>query len=479
MPKRLTDRVACAATLALLATLAGCGGGGGGGGGNDEPSPPTVTIAAPAGATVNRSVPLSATASAAAGVSRVEFLVDGAVIANVTAAPYQATWDTSAVADGAHTLTARVTDASNRVATSAPVTVTVSNRPTIDVVTSPAETFPKPASTASGTGQLTFDLLTGAVTGGVTVSGIAATLAHIHSGIAGTTGPVVVDFVQSSSDPNRWDAVTGAQLSAEQIEDLLAGRLYVNVHSAAYPGGEIRGQIKPQNIEVAIADLSGANVVPPVTTTASGIAAATLDSSSATASVHLSTTGVDAATEAHVHVAAAGSNASGPLLTLSKDPAAPGHWSIDGQSIGQADLTALDNGQWYADVHTPANPGGELRAQLSLGAVPQPVTLAQLQQTIFTPLCAGCHTGGGASLPASMNLSSAAASHAALVGVASVEQPALNRVAPNDPNNSYLVHKIEGAPGIGGARMPLGGAPLSADLIANVRAWIQAGAANN
>jgi mono/diheme cytochrome c family protein len=415
----------------------------------------------------------------------VEFLVDGAVIGSVTAAPYETTWDTSTVADGSHSLTARVTDTSNVVATSAPVTVTVSNKPTIDVTASPAETFPKPTSTASGTGQLTFDLVTGAVTGGITVSGITATLAHIHRSIAGTNGPVIVDFVQSAADPNRWDAEAGGQLTAEQIDDLLAGRLYVNVHSAAYPAGEIRGQIKPPHIEIAIADLSGANVVPPVVTTASGIAAATLDARTNTVSVHLNTAGVNDATEAHVHVAPAGANASTPLLTLSKDPVAPAHWSVDGQPAAQADLSALDTGGWYADVHTPANPSGALRAQLSLASTPPPgpppaptVTLAQLQETIFTPVCSGCHTGGGSALPASMNLSSAAASFASLVGVASEQRPALSRVASNDPTNSYLVHKIEGGPNIVGSRMPLTGTPLTPEQIANVRAWIQSGAPN-
>ena len=107
------------------------------------------------------------------------------------------------------------------------------------------------------------------------------------------------------------------------------------------------------------------------------------------------------------------------------------------------------------------------------------MTLTQLQSTIFTPICSGCHTGGGGSLPSSMNLSNAAASFAALVGVASTEQPAVLRVSPGDPDASYLVRKIEGAAGITGARMPLGGAPLDAATIANVRTWIGEGAQNN
>jgi len=103
-------------------------------------------------------------------------------------------------------------------------------------------------------------------------------------------------------------------------------------------------------------------------------------------------------------------------------------------------------------------------------------TLAQLQANIFGPRCSGCHTGGGGALPGSMNLSSAAATFAALVNVTSVEEPTQKRVLPNTPNNSYLITKLSGTQTVG-SRMPLGGPFLSQTEIDSVRAWIQAGAA--
>ena len=78
------------------------------------------------------------------------------------------------------------------------------------------------------------------------MSGIAATLAHIHQGYAGATGPVIVNFVQSGADPNRWDAQAGSTLTADQVNEPLPGRLYVNVHSSTNTNGEIRGQIEEQ-----------------------------------------------------------------------------------------------------------------------------------------------------------------------------------------------------------------------------------------
>jgi hypothetical protein len=104
-------------------------------------------------------------------------------------------------------------------------------------------------------------------------------------------------------------------------------------------------------------------------------------------------------------------------------------------------------------------------------------TLTSIQTNVFTPRCSGCHNGVGATLPGAMNLTSASASHAALVGVASTEVPTLQRVAAGNPNDSYLVRKLEGGPNIVGSRMPLLGAPLPQTTTDSIRAWITAGAA--
>jgi len=104
-----------------------------------------------------------------------------------------------------------------------------------------------------------------------------------------------------------------------------------------------------------------------------------------------------------------------------------------------------------------------------------PPTLAQLQTAIFGPRCSGCHTGGGGTLPASMNLSSTSASLAALVNVNSTEVGSLKRVNPGDPATSYLIQKLEGTQSVG-QRMPLGGPFLDQGTINQVKAWIQAGA---
>lgn len=118
--------------------------------------------------------------------------------------------------------------------------------------------------------------------------------------------------------------------------------------------------------------------------------------------------------------------------------------------------------------------GGDFTAEFEvLGLQP---SLASIQASVFSPSCAGCHNGAGDSLPGSMNLSSAQSSFAALVDVASVQQPALDRVEPGDADASYLVRKLEGGPGIGGVQMPQGGPPLDQPTIDAIRQWINDGA---
>ncbi|HXX82533.1 MAG TPA: CHRD domain-containing protein [Casimicrobiaceae bacterium] len=99
-----------------------------------------------------------------------------------------------------------------------------------------------PPVTTSATGEGTISVADdGSVSGSVTTKGVPGTAAHIHIGAAGKNGPVVVPFTK---DGDTYKAPAGAKLTAEQMTAFKAGELYFNVHSAANPGGEIRGQLK-------------------------------------------------------------------------------------------------------------------------------------------------------------------------------------------------------------------------------------------
>jgi len=96
-----------------------------------------------------------------------------------------------------------------------------------------------------------------------------------------------------------------------------------------------------------------------------------------------------------------------------------------------------------------------------------------IQDNVFTPICSKCHIG--ASAPEGLQLD-AAHSYNLLVGVPSAEEPSLLRVNPGDPDESYMVQKIEGAAGIIGGQMPLGETPLPQATIDAIRQWISNGA---
>jgi hypothetical protein len=112
------------------------------------------------------------------------------------------------------------------------------------------------------------------------------------------------------------------------------------------------------------------------------------------------------------------------------------------------------------------------------GTAPPPLSadFESIQENIFTPICSVCHAGGSA--PEGLRLD-AANSYNLLVGVPSTEVPSLMRVKPGDPDNSYIIQKLEGHAAVG-AQMP-DGCPttqpcLSASTIGFIQQWIMNGA---
>jgi len=101
---------------------------------------------------------------------------------------------------------------------------------------------PPVTTAAKGSGTVTIGD-DGSVKGTVTTTGITATAAHIHMAAAGKNGPVIVPMVKSGD--SGWTFAPDAKMNADQMKAFKAGETYVNVHSAANPGGEIRGQLKP------------------------------------------------------------------------------------------------------------------------------------------------------------------------------------------------------------------------------------------
>jgi len=113
-------------------------------------------------------------------------------------------------------------------------------------------------------------------------------------------------------------------------------------------------------------------------------------------------------------------------------------------------------------------------------------TFASVQKEIFETTdaagrvaCVNCHTSTGRNPSGGMNLNHDVA-YDQIVNVPSARKPGAVRVIPGDPENSYIVHKVEGRSGIVGVRMPFSGAPFLTDgQILILKRWIANGAPRN
>jgi hypothetical protein len=423
---------------------------------------------------------LTATPSTPTGVTvvAVTFLVDGVSIGSTSNAPYNFQWETGAVADGAHVLTASLTDSSGNTTISPSVSVKVMNNQALTVGLSASQIFPVPASTASGFATLTVNVVTGMASGNVIVTGTTATSAAIFQGFAGQTGTIQIPLTQNGANPKEWDVPAGTVFTQPQLTMLLQGSMYIQVTSAAFPNGEIRGQVIPAGVTVTWSPLSGLQEVPIVATQATGTVATTVDILANNVSVFVNTTGVTGVTTAQLFNGAAGAVGTElvalTLGTMNGTVFNPNQFSIPMFWVGPAGVTNFQNSMLYVSVATATNPMGQLRGQI----IPAP-TLTQIQAAIFTPICSSCHNGVGTALPGALNLTTAAASYKALVGQFTLEQPTVEFVSPGNPNSSYVIQKLEGTVTISGKQMPLGGPYLSSAQILQISQWISAGSQND
>lgn len=228
----------------------------------------------------------------------------------------------------------------------------------VAVLSGAEETAADPAhpvdTTATGTGTFTYDPATHLLTYIIKHDVENATAGHIHDAPAGENGSPIIPF----------DSVDGtisgsAELSSDQESDLRLGHLYANIHTQAYANGEIRGQILHPGDTLWLANLTGAQETPSNDSAGSGVVSLIVNGDHTAAHYHLSTSLT--ATMAHIHTGIAG---------VKGDVAFPFVFGDD-KSIAEGDLAFSDDdaavladGGFYANVHTSAFAGGEIRGQL-------------------------------------------------------------------------------------------------------------------
>ncbi len=226
-----------------------------------------------------------------------------------------------------------------------------------------------PAVTSDATGTGVFLLTDEGLKFSITVEGLEITNAHIHNSAIGANGGVARSILADFEDNTAsgiWTSSDAAPLTDELIKDLLAGNLYVNIHTAANPGGEIRGQILLSSGTAFTANLTGDQENPAVVSDAKGTGFFTLTEAGLVYSISVDSIEI---TNAHFHNAAIGAN-GGVARSILADfvgNTASGIWTPSDASPLTDDLIKeLLLGNIYVNIHTAANPSGEIRGQLNL-----------------------------------------------------------------------------------------------------------------
>lgn len=188
---------------------------------------------------------------------------------------------------------------------------------------------------------------------------VNATVMHIHRGAPGVNGPIAFDLGDPSSSPvtATWTSMTPAD-----VAELLAGNLYVNIHTAGRPSGEIRGQILSRTVDLVEFTADGAQVVPPNESSATASCTADLDGPATSLAIQC-THDVPGATSAHIHEAPLGLN--GPIVFTFSSPASPLDATMPMTPVLVADFAATF---LYLDIHGvdggEGAPSDDIRGQI-------------------------------------------------------------------------------------------------------------------
>ena len=202
---------------------------------------------------------------------------------------------------------------------------------------------------------IVYDSLSGPVTG-----------AHFHQGLAGTNGGVIIDLTDNISTSGNFISGT-TPLSLDILNTLLEGGFYMNLHTPDHPAGEIRGQVNRYAREGYIMEFNGGQEVPSVTTTGGGVGLVSIAPDETNAHYMMVVDGLEGTFSAsHFHNAGPGVN--GPVIHDITDSfndfgGAEGYWdnSSDPPFYGASLFSA---GKVYANVHTTAHGGGEIRGNI-------------------------------------------------------------------------------------------------------------------
>jgi glucose/arabinose dehydrogenase len=229
--------------------------------------------------------------------------------------------------------------------------------------------FEQPPVAGDGSGTATAALAGDTLFFEVQYKGLSgpAVGAHIHApaGVDANAG-VVIDLEPFNGGAfGQAGTLSGSvKLTREQMAWVIGERAYINIHTAANPGGEIRGQIVKVLRKTS---LSGEAEVPEVKTAGDGFGLLALVRNALSFNMVFSDL-TGPAMAAHIHGPAGFDEAAGVLIGLDpvNHPGSPGFGSLSGRvEAGPEHLRLLIDHRTYINVHTAAFPGGEVRGQIT------------------------------------------------------------------------------------------------------------------
>jgi len=218
---------------------------------------------------------------------------------------------------------------------------------------------------------------TGSTATGIAAFSLEGSNLNYYVSFSGLTGPATAGHIHASATPTNSSSVmigftvpaaTSGILSGkftltqDQITNIVNGLAYVNIHTLANPNAEIRGQIVPLRMVVA---MDGASEVPAVASAASGSAILTFIGNQMFYDISYTNLSANA-TAAHIHgpaTPATPTGSAGVLVGFTAPSGTSGNLS-GSVVLTPAQLAFILSGQTFVNIHTGSNPGGELRGQV-------------------------------------------------------------------------------------------------------------------
>jgi hypothetical protein len=253
-----------------------------------------------------------------------------------------------------------------------------------------AQETPSVSTTADAVGSFKLNATYDTIWYNVVASGLSGQMngIHFHNGNPGVSGGVAVDLSSGINGNQAMGMITGANVTSALVRNLLTGSIYINIHTAANPNGEVRGQVYRLAREGYVTSIDGMQETPAVTTMAKGSGIVSIDRNQTNAHFMYVCSGLSG-TSNGVHFHSGPMGVAGGVIydltsksTLSGSVASGSGYlkSTDASPFTMTAAGTFMHDSVYINLHTAANPNGEMRGQVLRGSVCFPATNTGIEE---------------------------------------------------------------------------------------------------